>query len=139
MATKPINPWNLDEYARFLHHSIGYLMAKSKLAAEKDDVEAVERYAGKVAYLFDKVVALVKVRALATEVKMNGISDPEPDLFDDPRLPQDFKAKVTKDFMKRGSQLAEKRALAKVWDLEEDIVGLNERRGRSAERQVFFP
>jgi hypothetical protein len=137
VATPSVNPWNLDEYARYLHHTMSYLMTKSKAAEEKDDIESVERIAGKAGYLLDKVVALVKVRAVAIEARMDDVSDPDPDPLIDPRLPKPTKDKLTAELAKRETQLAEKRAKATVWNLEGKILDLDKDREVSVLRGVL--
>ncbi len=112
-------------------------MSKSKAAAERDDVESVERHAGKIGFIVDKVVALVKLRAIAMEANMGDIGDPEPDPLSDPRLPKHVKDKVTADLARRESQLAEKRATAKVWKVEDEILDFDKGRELSLLRGVL--
>lgn len=64
MVTKQVDPWDLDEYARDLHHRWTYWATKVREASEAGDDEKVDKYAGKMAYLIDKLVSLCKVRDL---------------------------------------------------------------------------
>jgi hypothetical protein len=86
MATNPIDPWDLDEYARGVHHIWAYWVTKVNHATEAGDEETVERYTGKLALLSDKVVALCKVKALwKTTCLIIEPEKPEPDSIDERR------------------------------------------------------
>ncbi len=139
MATKPVNPWNLDEVARYLHRVLSYLDTKTSKAIENDDLETVERLSGRIAYLSDKMVALTKVRIQAAAAGLEDTRDEEPDPFVDPRLTPEIKSQVQAQFEEKTNELALRRAEAKVFELDRKILDIDWDRNSWSDRRHITP
>ncbi len=126
MTTKAIDPWDLDSYARDIHHLWSYWVSKARGATETSEDEKVEKYTGKLALLSDKVVALCKVKALwwAANVRA-GDTDPV-ELVASLDLDEETKQELTREAvaMKRKSEIA--RAHRRFADMQNNINGADE-------------
>jgi hypothetical protein len=126
LATERVDPWDLDEYARDVHHLWSYWMTKAKHAMEEggaeEDTDAAEKYTGKLAFLSDKVVAICKVRALWAAASPSLLkADPEPDPLDDPNLSPELRKKMLEEKTRLEGELRIERARRKLADLKDNI------------------
>ena len=129
MVTEPVNPWDLDEYARDLHHQWRYLASKARNAVEADDEEKAEKYTGKLAYLVDKVVAMGKLRALWSANSLKVTTGYEPESLQSLELDSETKAEFTAEEQVMNRRLNIAKAHLHLADMQGEIKNARELAG----------